>query len=140
MSPTFASMVGPGTCLLYAYPDTARSGAISQLVSAASSRTFTVFLAKAACVLMHPPIPVLPPTILPWAGLSRFCPGGREAPTTRPVAGRERPGAREHRGRPARMRTYPRTRRRGRTLHCADPVGEGPSPGCGSRLRAPEQG
>src|SRR6266568_4834711 len=37
VSPTFASMVGPGTCPLYPYPDTTWPGAISHAVSAASS-------------------------------------------------------------------------------------------------------
>src|SRR5580692_5300722 len=48
VSPTSASMVGPGTCPLNPYPGTTWPGAISHLVSAASSRTVTVFPVPAA--------------------------------------------------------------------------------------------
>ena len=47
-------MVGPGTYLLNPYPDTACPGAISHLVSAASSCTCTVFPVPAAFGLIDP--------------------------------------------------------------------------------------
>src|SRR5262252_11188944 len=54
VSPTSASMVGPGTCPLNPYPGTTWSGAISHSVSAGSSRTFTVFPVPTAFVFIGP--------------------------------------------------------------------------------------